>query len=373
MRYLRNVFVVTVMGLFLIPMLAHLGTDDINIDNRTLSPIPSWNGSLQAWFSGWDSYLNDNFGLRNDWVRLNRDIRGLIGENPSDVAVGKDGWLFLNNEPYRAEFEGTSDWTQERVGIWIEALRQIRAAADDKGLPFAAVIATDKARMYPDKLPNDWGSPSSRRFRDAVYGHAEADEVGLIDHEPLFKKLKDTGLLLYSPRDTHWNRNGAYEVAELLWDVLDPDDTLDRYRFDGEYVDIATSRPMDLETMSGYSESREPAYLQVPSFNQADLIRSVIPFQTDRAKALPFAIPHGRVSRSEYNPDAKGTLLILGDSFSILPMEYLQSGYNSIIEVHVSGGNFPLEEIMELDADAIVVIVSEREAWQMDGVIDINP
>ena len=342
-----------------------------NIDNRQLNSVPKWEGSLGNWFSNFDDYLNDNFGFRSEWVRINRGVRDALKEDPPKVTKGKDGWLFLSNPDYRKEFEGRGDWTDERVENWINALGALKQVADDRQIPFAAMIAVDKSQMFPEKLPNNWVGPSSRRFRNALYEHPKAKEIGLIDPEPVLRKAKEEGIQIYQTRDTHWNRNGGYLATEMIWDRIDPNGERDRFRFDGNYKDAPSTMLRDLERMAGYSETAEPTVLMVPFPNLPGYKSEKLPPLTEEAMARRFGQPAIKITSTA--PAPKGTLLIVGDSFTNIPTRYLKTGYEDVIRIHRRNGEIPLSEIKLYDADAIVFINSERHAGWLDAPFQVKP
>jgi len=225
-----------------------------NIDNRHLNTLPKWENSLAVWFSKFDDYLNDHFGFRGQLVRLNRTIRDHLGEDPPKVTRGKDNWLFLSNPNYRSEFEGRGNWNEENVNNWIEAIGALKTIADQRDIPFAAMIAVDKSQIFSEKLPSNWVGPSSRRFRTKLYNHPNAAKVGLIDPEPALQEAKAKGIAIYQVRDTHWNSTGAYIATELLWEKIDPLRERNRFIFDGNYISRKGTLPRDLEQMAGYKK-----------------------------------------------------------------------------------------------------------------------
>lgn len=345
----------------LMPIFGHAFGTASNIDNRRLNSIPNWEGSLKEWFVGFDDYLNDNFGFRKEWVTVNRKIKDLLGEDPAKVAVGKNGWLFLANPDYRDEFEGKGRWDDMHVQNWIDALKALKNLADERDIPFAAMIAVDKSQMFPEYLPNNWVGPSSRRFRDYLYNHPDSEAAGLIDPEPVLREAKKkTRSPIYNSRDTHWNSTGAYLATNLLWEKIDPLNKRLRFRFDGNYINPVPSVPKDLERMAGYSKTSEPTVPLIPFPELPGYKTNPLPPKTEAAKARRFGVPTVEIVSDAPAPD--GTLLIIGDSFANIPSRYLKTGFANVIRIHRRSGEIPLSEIALYEADAIVFINSERHA-----------
>ena len=352
-----------------LPALGHLTGIRGDIQERALDPVPTFDKNPKAWFEAFDDYLTDNYGFKGPLLQSNRVIRDFLGEAPDKVAVGKEDWLFSSNPTYRADFEGRGDWTLDRVNAWIEDLRALHHATTERDIPFAAIIAVDKAQLYPEFTPTNWAGPASRRFRTALYSHPDAASVGLIDIEDDLLGLKENGYSVFYKRDTHWNTNGAYAAYVAAIEALKPDENPSLFTFDGTYVEISPVILRDLETAAGYQVTREPAFLGTPVPPRGEIVQTEVPKITDSAKALRFGSPSTLMSQ----PDAsmEGTLLIFGDSFTNSVRPYLLTAYKNVIHINRRDGMVPLEEILAVidtyDVDAVLLINSERHAHTMDG------
>ena len=120
--------------------------------------------------------------------------------------------------------------------------------------------------------------------------------------------------------------------------------------------------------MAGYKKTNEPIVPLIPLPNLPDYKAEKLPPLTEEAKNRQFGVPAVKIISSE--PAPKGTLLIIGDSFAQIPTRYFKSGYESIIRVHRGNGEIPLSEIALYEADAIVLINSERHAGWLQAPFD---
>lgn len=365
-RWIRNIAVVGLLTAFLIPGLgfavnAVRGVDKVSAtEKRVLSNMPSFRGDARGYTSKFDVFLEDNFGSRMTLIRVARKVKDNLGENPPQVAVGKDGWLFLNQTGYRDEFEGNGRWNATNVQDWIDSLSEIKAELATQQIPFAAIVAVDKARVYPEKTPADW-QEGSRRFRTALYRHPDVGLTGLIDAEPIIQAAKVQGKQTYYLGDTHWTSDGTYDVAMAALDTVDPRSLRPRFVPD-PLVAQPAKRVLDLEAMSGRETSQEPAHVMIKfPPTKPGLLTSITVLEDGTLDQGQFATL--RISGTDDAPE--GTLVIVGDSFADTMVGHFRPSYAEIIRIH-HGAHFDtvsLDEVLDYDPDAVLFVTAERQAF----------
>ncbi|MGB3455022.1 MAG: hypothetical protein WBG08_00815 [Litorimonas sp.] len=366
-QLVRNIAVLIVLALFTLPAvgfvagLAGGGERVSETERRRLAEVPRFDGDARAYTSAFDTYLEDSFGFRMLLIRTARKVRDNLGEDPPSVVTGKEGWLFLGNNPYRDEFEGQGLWDDAQVEAWVSGLSEMRAALAERNIPFAAYIAVDKARVYPEFLPDDW-TESPRRFRAAVHAHPEAAETDLIDAERYLRDAKARGVKVFYKRDSHWTPDGTLDLAHALLEQLDPWGTRPRHSPAPPRLQ-SPERLLDLEGLAGFAETSEPLAMMIDrppaqdGFLQIDTPDAETPkerrnFPTWRMAGTPEA-PAGR-------------LVVVGDSFSDAVMEHLRVSYAEIVRLHHGAHVFDvsLEEILSERPDAVLFATAERQAAQ---------
>jgi hypothetical protein len=365
-RWIRNIVVIGLLVAFLIPGLgfavnALRGLDQVSAtEKRVLSKMPSFQGDARGYTSKFDDFLEDNFGIRMTLIRVARKVKDNLGENPPQVAVGKDGWLFLNQAGYRDEFEGNGRWNKTNVQDWIDSLSEINAELATQQIPFAAVVAVDKARAYPEKTPADW-QEGSRRFRTALYRHPDVGLTGLIDAEPIIQAARAQGKQTFYLGDTHWTSDGTYDVAMAALDAVDPTFSRPRFAPDPPVAQPA-KRVLDLEAMSGREASQEPTHVMInfPT-TRPGFLTTITVLDDGTLDQGQFATL--RISGTDDAPD--GTLVIVGDSFADSMVGHFRPSYAEIIRIH-HGAHFStvsLDEVLDYDPDAVLFVTAERQAF----------
>lgn len=368
-RWIRNIAVITLLVAFLIPGLgfavnAVRGSEGISAtEKRVLTTMPSFQGDARGFTSEFDAYLEDNFGNRMVLIRIARKVRDNLGEDPPQVAVGLDGWLFLNHAIYRDEFEGNGRWNKAKVQTWIDSFSEIKAKLAEETVPFAAIIAVDKARAYPEKTPKDWHE-GSRRFRTALHSHPQAGQTGLVDAEPLVQSAKAQGKQTFYLGDTHWTSDGTYDVAMAALDALDPSFVRPRF-IPNPPVPHPARRVLDLEAMSGRETTQEPTHVMINFPPTKPGFRSSITLLDD---GTPDEGQFSTIRILGTDDAPQGTLVIVGDSFADSMVGHYRPSYSEIIRIH-HGAHFrmvALDEVLGYNPDGVLYITAERQAVSKD-------
>lgn len=368
-RWIRNIAVIGLIAAFIIPALgfavnAVRGTDGMSsTEKRLLAKMPTFQGNVRSFTSEFDGFLEDNFGYRMNLIRVARKIRDNLGENPPQVAVGQEGWLFLNSVAYRDEFEGNGRWDETNVQAWIDSFSEVKATLAEDGIPFAAFIAVDKVRAYPEKRPEGW-EEGERRFRTNLHNHPNVQQTGLIDVEPLVQSAKARGKQTFYLGDTHWTSDGTYDVAMAVITALDPLFTRPRFLPDTPVAQPG-GRVLDLEAMSGFETSREPTHTMInfpptrPGFFEFITVLEDGTTGPDQFSTI-------RILGTDDAP--QGTLVIVGDSFADAMTGHFRPSYSEIIRIHHGAHikTVALNEVLAYKPDAVLFVTAERQAVRKD-------
>jgi hypothetical protein len=258
-RALRLLFAALAVGFFATPIaLRAVGVKARAFENRSFAFAPSLSAGWNV-FDDTSRFLIDRMPLRyqavraNTWIDLHvfhttphygenglsgvqndlalpftgnphQDKVGLAtattkGASPvqqtptaSQVAVGREGWLFLQGVFDRA----CAPFVRFPAAAtrWEELLRVIRAS----GRRVELIVAPDKSTIYPEHV-----SPSTPNLACSVPGTAalweqiespSATRAGIVGlRRPLLAAKRSTSDLLYYRTDSHWNSIGALSLV----------------------------------------------------------------------------------------------------------------------------------------------------------------
>jgi hypothetical protein len=226
-----------------------------------------------------EKFFDDNYGFRKTLIAINANIADdIFNESPDARAViGKDGWLYFDNENSLLDATGRATLSDDLVARGVESFAKNWQKMREKNINYLLIIAADKSTIYPEFLP-DYIKPSEPhridKFLDAL--RKKYPDFPVLDLRPLLKKSKKMAEgteLIYHKTDTHWNRRGAHyaylEIAkklnlkpQLREDFFNKEDDMIR----GDISDImnSESRHLDYSLAPKFKES----HFVVPATNE---------------------------------------------------------------------------------------------------------
>jgi hypothetical protein len=304
------------------PLIAFLITPSPDVlmpENRRPTPAPlRWriDRFLPQIF---DAYFADRFGFRSQLVELHNYVRvmGLGLSTCPNIVIGKNGWMFFDDNDSHADFAGKAPFTSEQMERWRVILEGRRDWLAQRGCQSLFVVVPNKETIYPEFMPDDRG-PRGRTRLDQLVAHLQShSNVAVLDLRPALITAKATeDFVLYRRWDTHWNDRGAFAADRAICDALRPSlpnlgPTLERGQYESKTIPPENEyvRP-DLARMLGVGNwLNEPLpYLQ--------------PRQPTRAQVVPTTIrpdryhpPATSVTVFEVPDPSLPRLVVFGDSF----------------------------------------------------------
>jgi alginate O-acetyltransferase complex protein AlgJ len=245
---IRLTFALLAIGFFAAPIAARmLGITAEAFENRRFADPPKLSQGWNA-FQQTGRFLTDRMPLRAQAVRANTriwtDVFGATprygggqpaladdgalpfagaaeqpgqpappaaAPDPAQVIRGNDGWLYLQGEQDRACAPAVG--VKAALDRWAELVAVVRAS----GRRAVAVVAPDKASIYPEHLPGDFpNADCAVAGKQALWGVLERSpaSAGVV---PLRRALLDRkrrgGEQLYLTKDSHWNEQGSLTLV----------------------------------------------------------------------------------------------------------------------------------------------------------------
>lgn len=203
-------------------------TDSTNNENRSSAVRPELTPDSYDTFSkDYESYYNDNLPFRNSLIMLNSSIDYFVFSRPSNprVIIGKDNWLFYGDagdgDPVGC-YRGTNLLSEEELQAFAQHCVRIKEYLNNQGKEFVIFIAPNKERIYPDKMPEEYGSPADmyRALQVVTYLKENTDVRVVYPYEELMEAKNRLNENIYYKTDTHWNWLGGYIGARSLMKEL---------------------------------------------------------------------------------------------------------------------------------------------------------
>ncbi|WP_236206959.1 alginate O-acetyltransferase [Pseudomonas tohonis] len=169
------------------------------------------NGKLAHAF---EKHYDDQFPIKqigtNLWALVDF---GLFGEGRQGVVIGKDGWLFSDEE-----FDPVADGSrhlQENLAM----IQGVRDELANRGVTLVLAIVPSKSRLYPEYT----GDARPTALRQDLYAQfrGAARKAGIIAPDLLgtLEQAKSNGQV-FLRTDTHWTPLGAEVVANALGEAV---------------------------------------------------------------------------------------------------------------------------------------------------------
>lgn len=232
-RNLRHgLFAIAFLVALLAPLLdlaIDLLPDPPLVENRRPAPLPAASALLDdpvGTVRAAAAAFRDRFGGRAALVTGYNHLLERLFDDPGNVLVGNDGWLYLEHG-VRADVDnpvaivrdlcGRAGMADDELARWVEAFRRNHRELARRGIGYVLVIAPNKHTVHPEPLDLPAGCPgrASRldHLREALH---RVDGLVFADLVTPLRQAAAAGEELYHRTDSHWNGLGAARVYAAL-------------------------------------------------------------------------------------------------------------------------------------------------------------
>lgn len=216
---IRIIYICAFLIISLIPLFT-FNSNQKAIGNEVKKKMPSLTteaGLNLNYFSEFDDYFAQNFGMRNNLVQLGNSMKAMLfGISGNDSVVkGNSGWLFYGSA--LDDYLGRNTLSDVEIAKIANELDLVDYYVKGLGKDFIFTVAPNKMSIYGEYMP---------------YNYIQSKEPG--NYEKLFAKLKNYDLIsvdlktalikhkntfdtdIYHKLDSHWNNLGAAVAYETI-------------------------------------------------------------------------------------------------------------------------------------------------------------
>lgn len=166
-----------------------------------------------------EEYVNENFGFRNIFVRINNQLSFWLFNkvNVSDVIIGKENYLF--ERMYIDAYKGADFIGEDSIRSRMEKLKFINDTLTKLNKSLILVFAADKATFYPEYIPEKYNIniPGKKLNFDYHVMFAKEQELNYINFNKYFSSIKNSiKYPLYPKYGIHWSNYGMYIAADSI-------------------------------------------------------------------------------------------------------------------------------------------------------------
>ncbi len=220
---LKRVLFLIILLVMTLPLIQQL-TQFANIKdlNGHFEPAekPQW--SVSNWFDGTfqeatKSYLNENFGFRNEFVRIRNqvDFSLYAKTHTAYVSKGIDDYMFVSlyiNAVYGTDYMGI-----DSIVMQMEKLKAVQDTLEKLGTQFVFVFAPGKGSFYSEFIPKQPISKMDSTNYDVMVQQAKKNGINYLDFSAWFQAAKDTSTFpLFPKTGIHWSEYGALLAADSI-------------------------------------------------------------------------------------------------------------------------------------------------------------
>ena len=329
-----------------------LGAGELAIRNRAEFPrkvTPTNLQTLDPWFA-------DRVGLRYPLIYLGTELYlGAFGRSlERRVFFGREGWMFwtedLDKVPSTmADSRGRLRFSPEDSRRIETGLLAMHAQFATCRIPFAVVVAPNKQSIYREFVLKAGAGEPRTRFDALLAALGPVARSVIVDTRQTIHpaKLRHAPLRLYNKTETHWNELGAFYGYLGVMNAL-------RRALPLSHPELAA---IDQYTVSArqYAGGDMASHVLFSPWRFPD--ENVL-VQHKTAAALPASQQVDARNLIARNPNGRGTLLLVGDSFTGGIVRYLQQHF---AEVHsVIGTSIDGQAVARLRPDVVLLLMVER-------------
>lgn len=321
-------------------------------ENRVAASFPDMPKSMrdaQAWPDGVNAWINDHFGFRNLMIYAARRAELTLHLTPSAVGkamTGQDGWMFYSGDFALEDYMGVHPYSSDADAMrTVRAIKATNVFLASSGAEVLFAIVPSKSAIYSEHMRTS--VPHRPEYtRAATLKSLIGDDPDILFLDEAMRAAKTEGMV-YFKTDTHWTDLGAYYGYRAIMEglglkplALDHFDQVER-----DYTEGGLVRMLNL---SDVPPERLP-FLKA----KRDLNTRVTNDERYRFQSF-----NGRVFETKLKN--KPTLLLIGDSFSVRLIPFLEQHFSRIMFLHNQAGQFDPSVLDAYPSDYILVETVDR-------------
>jgi hypothetical protein len=183
--------------------------------------------SFSEWFSSEyqekkESHLNESFGFRNSFVRINNQLAYSLFKQAkaNGVVIGKENYLYEEN--YIKAYLGLDYIGDSLSEDRFAKLKFIQDTLHQLNKELVLIFAAGKGSFYPEFFPDLYGRKIGRTNFEKHIELAEKQKLNYIDFNSYFIKNKHKFKhLLYPKYGIHWSQYGMCLAADSIISYLE--------------------------------------------------------------------------------------------------------------------------------------------------------
>jgi hypothetical protein len=177
---------------------------------------------IEEWFSGGyqeyeEKYLNETFGLRNFFIRINNQLEFILFNNAkaNGVIIGKENYLYEEN--YIKAYNGTDFIGYDSIYQRMQRIKYIQDTLAKLNKNIIIIFAAGKGSFYPEYFPEQYNIPKTPTNYQTYVALTKQMGISTIDFNKYFIENKKTSPYpLYPQYGIHWSYYASCLVTDSI-------------------------------------------------------------------------------------------------------------------------------------------------------------
>lgn len=175
-------------------------------EKREKAQKPAFNKEegISTYLQNYETYFNDNFGFRENFIKLANtiDVKVFNTSSSSNVILGKNDYLYSAEESN--DYNKTNTLSDKDINTILNKLSYFQEKLSAIGIDFIFTIAPNKSTIYPEFMPYKSLNKNAESNLDKINSLIDNYSINYINYKKLMLDNKENYDLYYK-RDTHWN------------------------------------------------------------------------------------------------------------------------------------------------------------------------
>lgn len=291
-----------------------------------------------------------------DDSQMSGDLNYLPPREMNGTVFGRDDWMFCNYDNSIGYYCGTNLMSEQQMQDKLTLMNRLQQLCDSRGIQLEFMIAPNKEQVYSEYMPTYTIENTYKRvprFVDYVRQNSSVKIIYPIEELRAAKTVMST----YYKYDSHWNHYGSFIATQALYKdmglaYVEPDSV--PYNDDGCIWGLVITAGLSWQDY-------ERDYDHVPNY------RPEVELFNTEGEINIIHTEKSAVYRTESTAANESSFVMIGDSFRLYMMPYLERDFSHISIAHRDNVQDLAEDIRE--ADILVIECVERLDDSLNGTL----
>jgi hypothetical protein len=255
---IKHLLFLLMLGLLAFPLIQNTFTVfKVEPLKGAITPAADTAITVDGWFSGdyqsqKENYLNEEFGLRNIFIRFNNEIAFKFYNKAlaNNVVIGKQNYLY--EEDYIKAYYGRDFIGMDSISKRMHKLKFLQDTLAKLNKTLIFIIAPGKGTFYPEYFPDNLKSEKGPTNYEAYVKLANELGINYIDFDKYFVENKNKSkYLLYPKYGIHWSYYGECLAADSIVKYIEKKRNIRMPHISWNDIEIDKPRERDADIEDG--------------------------------------------------------------------------------------------------------------------------